>query len=195
MVLRVPKVWLLPLAVPAVMIASVASIYIGSVINPTGHPVSFTPTAVVGVGGSGLFTGVSSLASDGNHAFWGAEGELRNGVSYSNSGSGAPVQLGSEDATTTLSNVASVTGGSYGFCALVTSGNVDCWGTNEFRALGIGVYDNDGGCRSDTPVSVVDTTAGGTASTAPSATATFTKAVRPATALRRRCSEVSTAPI
>src|ERR1700722_15836420 len=37
MVLRVPKVWLLPLLVPAVMIALVTSIYIGSVINPTGH--------------------------------------------------------------------------------------------------------------------------------------------------------------
>jgi YhgE/Pip-like protein len=37
MVLRVPKVWLLPLALPAVMIALVTSIYIGSVINPTGH--------------------------------------------------------------------------------------------------------------------------------------------------------------
>jgi YhgE/Pip-like protein len=37
MVLRVPKVWLLPVAVPAVVIALVTSIYIGSVINPTGH--------------------------------------------------------------------------------------------------------------------------------------------------------------
>jgi len=37
MVLRVPKVWLLPLVVPAVMVALVTSIYIGSVINPTGH--------------------------------------------------------------------------------------------------------------------------------------------------------------
>jgi YhgE/Pip-like protein len=37
MVLRVRKVWLLPLALPAVMIALVTSIYIGSVINPTGH--------------------------------------------------------------------------------------------------------------------------------------------------------------
>jgi YhgE/Pip-like protein len=37
MVLRVPKVWLLPVAIPAVMIALVTSIYIGSVINPIGH--------------------------------------------------------------------------------------------------------------------------------------------------------------
>jgi YhgE/Pip-like protein len=37
MLLRVRKVWLLPLVVPTVMIALVASIYIGSVINPTGH--------------------------------------------------------------------------------------------------------------------------------------------------------------
>jgi YhgE/Pip-like protein len=37
MLLGVPKVWLLPLAVPAVMMALVTCIYIGSVINPTGH--------------------------------------------------------------------------------------------------------------------------------------------------------------
>jgi YhgE/Pip-like protein len=37
MVLRVAKAWLLPLAVPAVMIALVTSIYIGSVIDPIGH--------------------------------------------------------------------------------------------------------------------------------------------------------------
>jgi YhgE/Pip-like protein len=35
--LRVPKVWILPLAIPAIMIALVTTIYIGSVINPTGH--------------------------------------------------------------------------------------------------------------------------------------------------------------
>jgi YhgE/Pip-like protein len=37
MVLRVRKVWILPLALPAVMIALVSCIYIGSVIDPTGH--------------------------------------------------------------------------------------------------------------------------------------------------------------
>jgi len=36
-ILRIPKVWLLPFAVPAVMIALVSSIYIGSVIDPVGH--------------------------------------------------------------------------------------------------------------------------------------------------------------
>jgi YhgE/Pip-like protein len=36
-VLGVPKVWMLPLAIPVVMIALVTTIYIGSVINPTGH--------------------------------------------------------------------------------------------------------------------------------------------------------------
>lgn len=36
-VLGVPKVWILPLAIPAIMIALVTTIYIGSVINPTAH--------------------------------------------------------------------------------------------------------------------------------------------------------------
>jgi YhgE/Pip-like protein len=35
--LGIPKVWVLPLAIPAIMIALVTTIYIGSVINPTGH--------------------------------------------------------------------------------------------------------------------------------------------------------------
>ena len=35
--LRVRKLWILPLAIPVVMIALVTTIYIGSVINPTGH--------------------------------------------------------------------------------------------------------------------------------------------------------------
>jgi YhgE/Pip-like protein len=35
--LGVPKMWILPLAIPVVMIALVTTIYIGSVINPTGH--------------------------------------------------------------------------------------------------------------------------------------------------------------
>ena len=36
-ILGVPKLWIFPLAIPAVMIALVATIYIGSVVNPTGH--------------------------------------------------------------------------------------------------------------------------------------------------------------
>jgi YhgE/Pip-like protein len=35
--LRVSKLWVLPLAIPVIMIALVTTIYIGSVINPTGH--------------------------------------------------------------------------------------------------------------------------------------------------------------
>jgi YhgE/Pip-like protein len=36
-VLGVPKVWILPLVIPAIMIALVTTIYIGSVIDPTAH--------------------------------------------------------------------------------------------------------------------------------------------------------------
>jgi YhgE/Pip-like protein len=35
--LAVPKVWVLPLVIPAIMITLVTTIYIGSVIDPTGH--------------------------------------------------------------------------------------------------------------------------------------------------------------
>ncbi len=37
MVWRVRKVWIIPLVIPVIMIALVATIYIGSVINPIGH--------------------------------------------------------------------------------------------------------------------------------------------------------------
>ena len=36
-VLRIRKIWIIPLVIPVIMIALVASIYIGSVINPIGH--------------------------------------------------------------------------------------------------------------------------------------------------------------
>jgi len=140
----------------------------------TGDPDSFTPIAVEAVGGTGLLSGVTNLASDGYYAFcatvadggvdcwgWGAEGELGNGVRYPNSGSGTPVAVVSEDATTTLSGAANITGGAESFCALLTSGTVDCWGTDGYGALGDGVNSNEGGYGSDTPVSVVDTTGTG----------------------------------
>lgn len=134
-------------------------------------PVTFTPTAVLGVGGTGLLAGVTALTGDGDYAYcgtvtgggvdcwgWGADGELGNGVTYVESGSGTPVQVLSEDGTTTLSGVAAVTGGLSSFCALLTTGAVDCWGTDAYGALGDGVYANGGDVSSDVPVSVVDTT-------------------------------------
>ena len=45
-VLRVRKVWILPLLIPAVMIALVTAIYIGSVVDPVDH-ISGLPVLVV----------------------------------------------------------------------------------------------------------------------------------------------------
>ena len=45
-ILRVPKVWILPLLIPAVMIALVTAIYIGSVVDPVDHT-SGLPVLVV----------------------------------------------------------------------------------------------------------------------------------------------------
>jgi YhgE/Pip-like protein len=36
-ILRIPKVWLIPVAIAAVFVALMSAIYIGSVINPSGH--------------------------------------------------------------------------------------------------------------------------------------------------------------
>jgi alpha-tubulin suppressor-like RCC1 family protein len=59
----------------------------------------------------------------------------------------------------TLSGVASLTSSNYSFCALLTSGGVDCWGYGYRGELGNG-QNND----SAIPVAVVSTSGSGTLS-------------------------------
>ena len=95
---------------------------------------------MVGVGGTGTLSGVASLISDdlgsycalltsGGVDCWGSNlyGPLGNGTTTN---SDVPVAVVGVGGTGTLSGVASVTSsvGGPGYCALLHSGGVDCWG-------------------------------------------------------------------
>ena len=139
------------------------------------------PVSVVCTSGSGTLNGVADLDSD-NGGFcarlgsggvdcWGNgnDGELGNGQFYTSGiyGSAVPVAVVSTSGSGTLGNVASLTGGGSGeaidsYCALLTSGEVDCWGFGGNGNLGNGQFypnDNDG---SAVPVAVVSTSGSGT---------------------------------
>lgn len=124
-----------------------------------------TPTPVVGVGGSGQLSGVQSLAdSNGGNGFcallrthrvdcWGAgsDGQLGNGRYYTSGehGSAAPVAVKGVGGTGTLSDVNGLEASSTGYCALLASTDVDCWGDGQSGQLG-----NGGRSSSDLPVEV-----------------------------------------
>ncbi|MDA8282513.1 MAG: RCC1 domain-containing protein, partial [Actinomycetota bacterium] len=137
----------------------------------TGNQGSATPVQVVGVGGTGLLSGVAKVVSDGyvvggticalltsgNVDCWGygAYGQLGNG---SFTTTATPVQVVGIGGTGLLSGVAQVVsdGSSSSaipgtFCALLTSGNVDCWGYDAPGELG----KPTGSPGSATPVQVV----------------------------------------
>ena len=134
---------------------------------------SSSPVAVEGVGGSGTLTAVTNVVSDnlgycalltsGEVDCWGfgQDGELGNGTLYTSSpyGSALPVAVEGVGGTGTLTAVTSLVddaasgsgpdGGGPGYCALLTSGGVDCWGAGPVGELGNGAS-ND----SATPVTV-----------------------------------------
>ena len=130
---------------------------------------SATPVQVTGLGGSGLLSGVASvtgsgvvegypnsseqpgycaLLSSGGADCWGsgADGQLGNGVS---SNSATPVQVQAVGGGGTLSGLSSITGDGFGYCGLLTSHAVDCWGYGSDGELGNGIS-----ASSSTPVQV-----------------------------------------
>jgi alpha-tubulin suppressor-like RCC1 family protein len=132
---------------------------------------SATPVAVEGVGGTGTLTGVASLVSEGTPSgfcalltsggvdCWGngEDGELGNGTFYNTSspfGSATPVAVEGVGGTGTLAGVTSLVSGSVNYCALLTSGGVDCWGYGFDGDLGNGTFYRTGNDGSATPVEV-----------------------------------------
>jgi alpha-tubulin suppressor-like RCC1 family protein len=132
------------------------------------HRDSARPVAVVGVGGKGALTGVASLGSDGQGICavltsggvdcwgYGGEGELGD---RSFAGSAVPVRVrstGRSGILTGVSSLASFRGdpSSSSYCALLTSGQVDCWGFGLYGQLGNGVFYTTGNDGSAVPVKV-----------------------------------------
>ncbi len=141
----------------------------------TGDGGSAVPVVVLGVGGSGTFGGVTSLATDGNGQdycavlgsggvdCWGEGygGQLGDGSFYEknpNGGSAVPVAVLGVGRSGTLGGVASLTSeqieGSESYCALLTSGGVDCWGYGYWGQLGDGAFYPTGYNGSAVPVEV-----------------------------------------
>jgi alpha-tubulin suppressor-like RCC1 family protein len=113
-----------------------------------------TPQRVEGLGGKGTLGGVVALASDGADSYcavstssgvdcWGVGvyGELGDGIFYTSGhgGSDAPVQAEGVGGTGTLTGVISITSNSPdSYCAMLSSGGVDCWGDGALGQLGDG---------------------------------------------------------
>jgi alpha-tubulin suppressor-like RCC1 family protein len=132
---------------------------------------SAVPVQVEGIGGSGVLSGVASLVNDddgysmcavllsGGVDCWGYGyyGQLGNGQLYTtgNSGSAVPVAVAGVGDTGTLSEVESVTSQGYGYCALLATGGVDCWGDGSVGQLGDGQFYDSGSSGSAVPVPVV----------------------------------------
>ncbi len=121
-------------------------------------PCSDTPVTVVGVGGSGTLSSVASVTTgsagmcavltSGHLDCWGWNiwGFLGNGTyggpewCFGGWCSTAPVQVAGVGGSGLLANVQSVSAGPGGYCALISSGTVDCWGDNSSGQLGIGTF-------------------------------------------------------
>jgi alpha-tubulin suppressor-like RCC1 family protein len=106
-----------------------------------------TATAVIG-GDSGGVDGFCALLSTKHVDCWGYgfSGELGNGTTATYSD--VPV------AVHTITNAATLISGFEGFCALLSTSHVDCWGDNSFGELGRATEAN----YSDVPVAVTGIT-------------------------------------
>ena len=134
-----------------------------------------TSSAVVGVGGTGTLSNVDNLISDGvgyNGSYcallassgvdcWGsdASGELGNGTARAGSCwcSPYPVAVVGPGGVGTLSGVSALAPNTIngGYCAILTSGSVDCWGYNGQGQLGNGTTSSTGCDCSATPTAVI----------------------------------------
>jgi len=103
--------------------------------------------------------GDCALLTSGRVDCWGygADGELGNGRFYSSSpnGSVVPVTVVSTTDAGSLSGVASLSSDGYGFCALLSSGGVDCWGGGSDGQLGNGQFYSSSPYGSAFPIAVV----------------------------------------
>jgi alpha-tubulin suppressor-like RCC1 family protein len=143
----------------------------GTFYSSTTNNGSATPVQVVGVGGTGLLTGVVSLTSGygsfcavlttGNVDCWGLNSDGELGGGGFTSASSTPAQVVGVGGSGLLSGVTSLTSAYDAFCAVLTTGNVDCWGDGYVGQLGNGTFYNAGTPGSASPVQVVGVGASG----------------------------------
>ena len=129
---------------------------LGNGVDLTLTQSSNVPVAVEGVGGVGTLTGVASLDSQGYNGTtsycallksggvdcWGIArtGELGGGAlnPLTRTVSAVPEAVKGVGGTGTLSGVASLISNLRGYCAVLTSGDMDCWGNAEDGEMGNG---------------------------------------------------------
>jgi alpha-tubulin suppressor-like RCC1 family protein len=117
-----------------------------------------TPVEVLGVGGSGNLSGISSVTAGGAHTCalsssgtvycWGGNGNGQLG-NNSTTEENTPVEVLGVGGSGYLSNISSVTAGSAHTCAMSSSGNVYCWGADDSGQLG-----NNSTTEENTPIEV-----------------------------------------
>ena len=139
----------------------------------SGSESSAIPVQVVRVGGNGYLGGVAHVISSDSGTYcallksggvdcWGAGeyGNLGNGIFYAsgnNYGSDLPVVVTTPSGSGALNGVVSLVshaGPGGGYCALLKSGEVDCWGYGAEGELGNGTYYSSGQQGSAIPVHV-----------------------------------------
>jgi hypothetical protein len=126
------------------------------------------PGSVLGIGGTGILSGVTDIA-DGSYSYcavasagavacWGANtGDLGNGTTtgpdacYGSSPcASSPVAVLGVGGTGTLTGATSVVSDTTSYCVVLNAGAVDCWGVSGNGALGNGMLTD-----SDVPVAVL----------------------------------------
>jgi alpha-tubulin suppressor-like RCC1 family protein len=116
---------------------------------------SSTPVEVEGVGGSGILSGVKAITTAGGDTCavrsgggvdcWGSNGtgELGDGkASPEQDESAVPVEVEGVGGAGTLAGVVAIAAGENQICALLSTGGVDCWGSNRYGQLGDGSTTN-----------------------------------------------------
>jgi alpha-tubulin suppressor-like RCC1 family protein len=139
---------------------------------------SNTPVEVLGVGGVGFLSGITSLGG-GSYSFcalsnaqnvycwgWNSNGQLGNNTTTS---AATPVEVLSVGGAFDLSGISSIGPGEISVCAVTTAGNSVCWGANTDGNLG-----NNSTTDSSTPVEVNGVGGTGILSTVVSVSSGFT---------------------
>ena len=115
-----------------------------------------TPQAMAGItNATSLASGISdggycAVLSTGGVDCWGDNyyGQLGNGTL----GFGSPQRYDTPQPVIGITNATTVASSNNGYCAVLTSGGVDCWGLNNVGQLGVGTLDGpEGGCCYDIP--------------------------------------------